>query len=312
MDVPAEPTPGPSVDAQGKEASLSSAGTRASVSPGASGDSRCRKSSRLKERMNKQADDSASVDAGDTYNLRLSSLVKRAQVERRQAAPKQPKGKSKPPPLSKYRRRTANARERMRMQEINEAFERLRQSLPEMEEQQSQDKKKEKPTKLTVLSLALNYIHALRDILGYSSVDTNSSGGGATASSSEESDLGSDGTSLCTVSTPSVSCDDTCSTSSPEPSTSADLKDICTLEPRFVSAAISKSFSRCHDPLPGSSAMMDFRGEARSSPSSSDPSLSPSPPPLPLPEECMDLDQSDLLGVSMSLAALDGIDDIDL
>ncbi|PVD26715.1 hypothetical protein C0Q70_14393 [Pomacea canaliculata] len=101
----------------------------------------------------------------EKYNLRLSSLVKRVQVERKHATPKEPKGKSKPPPLSKYRRRTANARERMRMRDINEGFERLKSCLPEMEEQE-QKGKKEKVTKFTILSLALNYIHALRQVLG--------------------------------------------------------------------------------------------------------------------------------------------------
>ena len=38
--------------------------------------------------------------------------------------------KQRPPPLSKYRRKTANARERSRMKEINFAFETLRKAVP--------------------------------------------------------------------------------------------------------------------------------------------------------------------------------------
>lgn len=38
--------------------------------------------------------------------------------------------KNRPPPLSKYRRKTANARERSRMKEINSAFETLRKAVP--------------------------------------------------------------------------------------------------------------------------------------------------------------------------------------
>ena len=256
-------------------------------------------------------EDQGSGEPGDAYNLRLSSLVKRVQVERRQATPKQPKGKSKPPPLSKYRRRTANARERMRMKDINEGFERLRQSLPEMEEQ-GQGKKKEKLTKFTILSLALNYIHALRDILGYPPVDGDGSSSSMTPSGSEESDLGSDAASTRTTSVSSASCDEVCS--NPSPSSSAtDLKEYSLAEASSVPPLIPNDLARSRDPLPGSSTtMMEFREEARSSPSSSasDPSLSPSPPPLPLPEECMDLDQSDLLDVSISLAELEGIEDI--
>ncbi|XP_059150038.1 uncharacterized protein LOC131936925 [Physella acuta] len=97
----------------------------------------------------------------ENYNLRLSSLVKRVETERRQEEPRLPKGKIKPPPLSKYRRRTANARERDRMKEINDAFDNLKSSLPHVEHDS-----KNKVTKFTILKLALNYIASLRDMLG--------------------------------------------------------------------------------------------------------------------------------------------------
>ncbi|CAG5129658.1 unnamed protein product [Candidula unifasciata] len=90
----------------------------------------------------------------ENYNFRTSSLVKRVETERRQQQPRQPKDKSKPVPLSKYRRRTANARERDRMKEINDAFDTLRSSLPTIQ----RDDGKNKITKFTILKHALNYI----------------------------------------------------------------------------------------------------------------------------------------------------------
>ena len=100
-------------------------------------------------------------DEKGKYNLRTSSLINRIQTERKRAEPKNPKPKTKPPPLSKYRRKTANARERTRMQEINQAYEDLRQVVPQLPEEDG------KSTKITTLRLALNYIAALREILGY-------------------------------------------------------------------------------------------------------------------------------------------------
>ena len=41
-----------------------------------------------------------------------------------------PKPRPKTAPMSKYRRKTANLRERQRMGEINVAFEKLREKLP--------------------------------------------------------------------------------------------------------------------------------------------------------------------------------------
>ncbi|XP_076441703.1 uncharacterized protein LOC143280862 [Babylonia areolata] len=260
----------------------------------------CRKSSRLKAKMSRQ--EAKGEESGDAYNLRLSSLVKRVQVERRQSTPKQPKGKTKPPPLSKYRRRTANARERMRMKEINDGFERLREALPEMEEAKGQGKKKEKPTKLTVLNLALNYIHALRDILGYPAL-SDGTGGGVASGHSEESDLCSDAASTRTLSSSSASCDEICSNPSPDSSV-LDMKEFALSDASsLLTSALPKDLTTCH--TPAAPSLMDFRMEARSSPSSSDLSLSPTPPPLPLPEEYMEIVKSDLLDESMSLSEWD-------
>jgi len=50
------------------------------------------------------------------YNLRTKSIQNRIEVERRKNEPRHPKPKQRPAPLSKYRRKTANFRERCRMQ----------------------------------------------------------------------------------------------------------------------------------------------------------------------------------------------------
>ena len=132
---------------------------------------------------------------GREYNLRSSSLINRLQTEQRQASPRKPKAKAKPPPLSKYRRRTANSRERNRMREINDAFDVLRQAIPDYQETGEGSKM----TKITTLRLALNYISALRGMLGYeedmcvdggSSPDSHTSGHMVSPSHSE---LSSDG-----------------------------------------------------------------------------------------------------------------------
>ncbi|KAK6182305.1 hypothetical protein SNE40_010018 [Patella caerulea] len=114
----------------------------------------------------------------EKYNLRRSSLVKRIEVEEKRKQPREQKPKTKPPPLSKYRRKSANARERTRMNEMNVGFERLREALPALDPS--------KVTKLTLLRLAMNYINSLREVLGYSENNPLSfeSSGGSTYSSS--------------------------------------------------------------------------------------------------------------------------------
>ena len=58
------------------------------------------------------------IPALDKYNLRTKSIQSRLELEKKKKTPvkKEPKAKQRPVPLSKYRRRTANARERTRMQ----------------------------------------------------------------------------------------------------------------------------------------------------------------------------------------------------
>lgn len=92
----------------------------------------------------------------------------------KKSVPKE-KPKQKAPPLSKYRRKTANARERTRMREINSAFEHLRQAVPVSVAGNSGDSSpvaspgqsgaNEKLTKITTLRLAMKYIRILKDIL---------------------------------------------------------------------------------------------------------------------------------------------------
>ena len=125
------------------------------------------------------------------YNLRKKTIVNRIKTEKKKALPKQKKPKSTPPPMSKYRRRAANARERGRMEDINGAFQVLKSVLPNIEEGGS------KMTKITTLRLAMNYISALRNILGYDQDDSCSD-----LTSDFGSDFNSDGDS---TGTPSVS-----------------------------------------------------------------------------------------------------------
>ena len=97
------------------------------------------------------------------YSLRARSIKKRIETEHRQVEPKvrQPRPKARPPPLSKYRRKTANARERDRMKDINAAFEMLERSIPDL----SLRTHAEKVTKITVLRLAINYIKTMTALL---------------------------------------------------------------------------------------------------------------------------------------------------
>ena len=138
--------------------------------------------------------DSAKKTKIEKYNLRRITIVNRIETEKKLALPKQPKAKAKPPPLSKYRRRAANARERNRMQEINVAFEALRNAVPNIDSDEPecnlQKNATSNMTKITTLRLAMNYIRALRQILG------------------QEDDLGSDASS--TRSTSISSGDESC------------------------------------------------------------------------------------------------------
>lgn len=75
------------------------------------------------------------------------------------------KSKAKAAPLSKYRRKTANARERTRMREINTAFETLRTCVPPCITNEDAHCTNEKLTKITTLRLAMKYIGILTEAL---------------------------------------------------------------------------------------------------------------------------------------------------
>lgn len=109
------------------------------------------------------------TSAEKCYSLRPRTALKREDDDTDPEECWRPRGKSKrrakqkPPPLSKYRRKTANARERSRMREINEAFEALRRVIPHLST--ATDSHNEKLTKITTLRLAMKYITALNQVL---------------------------------------------------------------------------------------------------------------------------------------------------
>lgn len=82
------------------------------------------------------------------------------QLRPRAARSREPRARRTPQPLSKYRRKTANARERSRMREINRAFETLRRAVPAAAITGA-PVPCEKLTKITTLRLAMRYISAL-------------------------------------------------------------------------------------------------------------------------------------------------------
>lgn len=92
----------------------------------------------------------------DKYQLRPRGAPRRRPRDPRESKPRRPRT---PQPLSKYRRKTANARERSRMREINIAFETLRKVVP------AAPAPCEKLTKITTLRLAMKYITALASAL---------------------------------------------------------------------------------------------------------------------------------------------------
>jgi len=93
--------------------------------------------------------------------LRQSSVAKRLETEKQRRQPRVKERTSKKY-MSKYRRKTENAKERERMKKFNEAFENLRQKLPS---RVLVDNIGEKDTKVSALRSAINYIKSLQDLL---------------------------------------------------------------------------------------------------------------------------------------------------
>ncbi|KAK4297045.1 hypothetical protein Pmani_030509 [Petrolisthes manimaculis] len=96
------------------------------------------------------------------YQLRPRSMRSRRHYDPDWSLPDALEHKPRPPPLSRYRRKTANARERCRMRQINSAFESLRGVLPSWvcRRQAAADM-----TKISTLKLASAYIRSLQDML---------------------------------------------------------------------------------------------------------------------------------------------------
>ena len=111
------------------------------------------------------ADESVSTESlpSKCQSLRLRSIRKRIETEQNKLVPKSRRPRERPAPLSKYRRRTANARERQRMQEVNVAFEKLKSTIPHHKLKQIDEKK---DTKITTLRCAITYINSLSELLG--------------------------------------------------------------------------------------------------------------------------------------------------
>lgn len=100
---------------------------------------------------------------GDKYSLRPRSK-RNADDDDDDVPTNSKQKKKKAAPLSKYRRKTANARERSRMREINQAFEALRKAVPQLTTT-SNPGANEKLTKITTLRLAMKYISTLSAVL---------------------------------------------------------------------------------------------------------------------------------------------------
>ncbi|XP_042208744.1 helix-loop-helix protein delilah-like [Homarus americanus] len=100
--------------------------------------------------------------SGLKYQLRPRSVHPRRRCDSEWSIQDTLRHKQRPPPLSRYRRKTANARERYRMRQINTAFESLRGVLPSWV---CSRRAASEMTKITTLRLASAYIRSLQDIL---------------------------------------------------------------------------------------------------------------------------------------------------
>merc|ERR1712233_196118 len=95
-------------------------------------------------------------------SLRTTSVRKRLEIEVKMAQPKTKGRMSKKARLSKYRRKSANAKERERMKKQNDVFEVLKQILPT---DKAKKKEEDKETKVTTLRSAIAYINSLQSLL---------------------------------------------------------------------------------------------------------------------------------------------------
>ena len=115
-------------------------------------------------RSHHRADTSHGHTEDTKYKLRTPSLRKRLEAEDRLGRKRGPRPKTPSSKMSKYRRKTANARERQRMGAINVAYDRLKDTIP-LPTVGLGRQKCEKLTKINLLHIAINYIRSLQDIL---------------------------------------------------------------------------------------------------------------------------------------------------
>merc|ERR1712106_815009 len=94
--------------------------------------------------------------------LRRTSLKKRLQTEIMKSNPRVKEKISKKRILSKYRRKTANAKERERMKKMNDVFDTLKNVIPVENRVDDED---DKETKVTTLRSAIAYINCLKQLI---------------------------------------------------------------------------------------------------------------------------------------------------
>ncbi|XP_063859603.1 class A basic helix-loop-helix protein 15-like [Scylla paramamosain] len=104
----------------------------------------------------------SSGGCGGKYLLRPRSVRALRRCDSEWSLQDNRRQKSRPAPLSKYRRKTANTRERYRMRQINTAFEKLRKILPACGNPRGNTSEM---TKITTLKYACAYIRSLQDVL---------------------------------------------------------------------------------------------------------------------------------------------------
>ncbi len=96
-------------------------------------------------------------------SLRARSIQKRLETEAKKNEPKKRPPRQKNSTMSKYRRKTANAKERDRMRCVNDAFERLKNILPSTDDEQEEEMNK--GTKVCTLRYAIQYINSLQKLI---------------------------------------------------------------------------------------------------------------------------------------------------
>ncbi|CAB4060397.1 TX [Lepeophtheirus salmonis] len=107
-------------------------------------------------------------------SLRAKSIAKRLETERNKNAPRVRKPRQKVCTMSKYRRKTANAKERDRMKQVNDAFEKLRDVVPHHRAFIGVATSSPPPptpgdpasaTKVSTLRCAISYINSLQQLI---------------------------------------------------------------------------------------------------------------------------------------------------